>query len=414
MAEKQPLTVEEEISETSSMSIQPPISDGNSSIRLTTTLLNGSNYLAWSRAIIIALEGKGKEGYIDGSIQSPEKKDPNYPNWKMNDRQILSGLLNSMQPEISNLFFLSDSSLNLWNSVREMFGQQNNYSHVFKLKQEITQIRQGEKSVTEILGAIKGKFDELNLYMPPTTDLHTIQLRNEQEKTFAFLAALNPSYEAVRSQILLAPTLPPFASVAAQVQREESRRKTMMPEVKHVEEERLAMAVDRSFTGKPNFNNGQTNTSRGRGNSSEKCDHCHRNGHTKDRCWFLYPHLRPKKKKEKNGGAGGISHAATAQASNSGQEASGSGSFLLQQIGQLIQAFSANSNTGQEVSNDHHRSAGESCRTSNWEQGTALKNENSSKIDLEIDQNNSACSKPKQISSSDPALIKYTDAPDFF
>lgn len=61
----------------------------------------------------IALEGKGKEGYIDGSIKSPLKTDLNYTNWKMNDRTILSWSLNSMQPEIANLFILSDSSWHL-------------------------------------------------------------------------------------------------------------------------------------------------------------------------------------------------------------------------------------------------------------------------------------------------------------
>jgi hypothetical protein len=44
MVETQSLTVQEEIFETSSKSIQPTISDGNSSIRLTTMLLNVNNY----------------------------------------------------------------------------------------------------------------------------------------------------------------------------------------------------------------------------------------------------------------------------------------------------------------------------------------------------------------------------------
>lgn len=251
------------------------------------------------------------EGYIDGSIKSPLKTDLNYTNWKMNDRLILSWLLNSMQPEIANLFILSDSSWHLWNSVNEIYGQQQNYSHVFKLKQEIAQIKQGGKTIIEVLGAIKSKYDELNIYMPLTTDLKTIQSRNEQEKIFAFLAALDSSYEAVRSQILLSSNLSSFASVVAQVQREESRRKTMpsetqLPEGQQVEEERSATAADRGFVTKPNLNavlkGTPSNNGRGRGqfsaNSSAKCYHCHRTGHTKEGCWCLHPHLRPAKKEK--------------------------------------------------------------------------------------------------------------------
>lgn len=37
-------------------------------------------------------------------------------------------------------------------------------------------------------------------------------------------------------------------------------------------------------------------------NLKTKCDHCHRNGYTKDGCWFLHPHLRPTRGNEKTGG----------------------------------------------------------------------------------------------------------------
>jgi hypothetical protein len=58
-------------------------------------------------------------------------------------------------------------------------------------------------------------------------DLEELQKRAEQDKIFQFLASLDPSYETLRSQILLSEDLPTFDKVANMVQRLESRRTVM-------------------------------------------------------------------------------------------------------------------------------------------------------------------------------------------
>jgi hypothetical protein len=73
---------------------------------------------------------------------------------------------------------------------------------------------------------LKTKWDELALYTQ-TTDLKTL----EQEHIFQFLSGLDPSYEPVRSQILLSKELSKSRAVVAMVQREESQRKLMNPHV---------------------------------------------------------------------------------------------------------------------------------------------------------------------------------------
>lgn len=84
----------------------------------------------------------------------------------------------------------------------------------------------------------------------------------------------------------MATELPSLASVLATVQREETRRKTMN-RGQEEETERTALATNRNPTSTDNRGKGRS------GKQNLKCTHCNRNGHEKEGCWNLYPHLRP-------------------------------------------------------------------------------------------------------------------------
>lgn len=58
--------------------------------------------------------------------------------------------------------------------------------------------QQFNKSATEYLGSLKSKWDELSIYIPPTSDLENLQDRVEQERIYTYLAGLDPSFEPVR------------------------------------------------------------------------------------------------------------------------------------------------------------------------------------------------------------------------
>jgi len=52
--------------------------DTNTAQRLSSVLLNEFNYLHWSRVVTIALSGRSKLGFINGSISSPDMDSPEY------------------------------------------------------------------------------------------------------------------------------------------------------------------------------------------------------------------------------------------------------------------------------------------------------------------------------------------------
>ena len=113
----------------------------NPNQRLCSVLLNEFNYLPWSRAISLALGGRSKLGYVNGSIEPPEPSSTTFAAWHANDQLVMSWILNSMEPKLSELFSYSESSCNLWESIKEMYGSQNNAAHIFQLKKDLAGLR---------------------------------------------------------------------------------------------------------------------------------------------------------------------------------------------------------------------------------------------------------------------------------
>ncbi|XP_078149683.1 uncharacterized protein LOC144545002 [Carex rostrata] len=175
----------------------------NNSLKLTNALLNGKNYLTWAKVAARALSGQEMREYITGENNVPEVANP----LLLTDK-IITWLTNSMESSIAELFHLPDTTFELWEAVKAMYGQENNYSRIYQLKLEIQQEKQGTRKHVEYLGTLQKKKDELRLYRPATIDLAIIKKREEEDDIFEYLAGLNPSYKAVRAQIMNTVPLP--------------------------------------------------------------------------------------------------------------------------------------------------------------------------------------------------------------
>lgn len=114
--------------------------EGNPNLRLTSVLLNEFNYLSWSRAISLALGGKSKLGHINGSVQPLKQLTPAYEVWLAKDLLVMSWILKSMEPAIFDIFSFSESALDLWKVVEEMYGNQNNAARVFQFQKDISNL----------------------------------------------------------------------------------------------------------------------------------------------------------------------------------------------------------------------------------------------------------------------------------
>jgi hypothetical protein len=156
----------------------------------------------------------------------------------------------------------------------------------YRIQQEIQQLQHAGKTTSQLFNEIQQKRDEIKVYRPTTGDLDELKRREEQDEIFIFLAKLDDSYEAVRSQILLSTDLPPLDEVATLIEGEETRREVMGHHASANPEGQAFGAFTKTFAKQHNRHNPRSNT-------SKKYDHCKKEEHNKDECWLLHPELRP-------------------------------------------------------------------------------------------------------------------------
>lgn len=58
------------------------------------------NYLQWSQFVMLFIYGKGKDDYLTDELVLPDKADMNFRKWKVENRMVLSWLINSMNKDI--------------------------------------------------------------------------------------------------------------------------------------------------------------------------------------------------------------------------------------------------------------------------------------------------------------------------
>ncbi|KAJ4821283.1 hypothetical protein LUZ62_033849 [Rhynchospora pubera] len=345
------------------------ISDSNTALKLTSVPLNGHIYLSWAKAVNISLGGKGKLGHINGKLPKPLENNPNFDQWQSDDLLVVKWILNSMAPEIENIFLLSaDTAFDLWQSVQSMYGQENNHARIYELKQEIAQIKKDNRSNTEYLGLLKTKWQELAFYLPPTTDLKVIQARTEQDCIYQYLSGFDSSYEQIRSQILNSAELPSLATVVATIQREETRQRFMTTDnqpqsenqafVSHWNKGEQTSKQGEHVSIRQGGRGSSSGRGRGRGRGTRAtpyCDYCNKPGHSRDRCWDLFPHLKPRwdRSEERDRPQ---AQAAVAQPTVTGTSTgtdSGAAQFTLAQLQQILQHLnSSNQSVGNTGQND--------------------------------------------------------------
>ncbi|CAB4263649.1 unnamed protein product [Prunus armeniaca] len=162
---------------------------------------------------MLAPGGRSKPGFVNGTIRAPEASDPKFEDWFCKDQLFMSWLLNSMEPQVVEMFSFSGSAHHFWEFVKEM--------------KDIAGCYQDGKPIIKHLGKLKSMWNELSLYRPHTTDSATPLKRAEEDKKFQLLASLDQEYEDLHSHILMSAEIPSLNNVCTTIHQEESRKKVI-------------------------------------------------------------------------------------------------------------------------------------------------------------------------------------------
>nr|DAD41271.1 TPA_asm: hypothetical protein HUJ06_015594 [Nelumbo nucifera] len=210
------------------------------------TIYKLNRHIQWSQSFMFHIRSKEKEDHLTRNITKPDEKDAGYRIWKRDNSQVISWLVNSMEPHIGENFLLYETAA----------------------EGILHDLRQGDLSVTEYYNKLHQSWQQLDAFekysWDTTTDLKQYKKIIENKRVYKFCLGLNSSLDAVRGRIFSTKPLPSLREAFSEVRREESRRHLMLGM-----ENQLLVQQPRKG-GRP------------------WCEHCHRPGHTKETCWKLH------------------------------------------------------------------------------------------------------------------------------
>ena len=100
---------------------------------ITSVLLNGRNFAAWSRSLRLYLGGKGKFGWLWGTEKQPIVGHVKRTQWDMDNYTILGWLFNYMEERIYNTFMYHDLVYGLWTALNQIYAHARNDVRIFEL-----------------------------------------------------------------------------------------------------------------------------------------------------------------------------------------------------------------------------------------------------------------------------------------
>lgn len=133
--------------------------------------LNDNNYLLWAHSFMVFLVFEEKlRTYFEGP---PSEKDSTCPDWLANDYCIITWLLNRVEKNVSfGVIFLKTAN-KIWNTLKEVYGNEKNIFRVFELYEHLFTPKQGDISVSKYHFELRETLGELDIYQPLVIDFKT-------------------------------------------------------------------------------------------------------------------------------------------------------------------------------------------------------------------------------------------------
>ncbi|XP_074314653.1 uncharacterized protein LOC141649883 [Silene latifolia] len=274
----------------------------SANMSLTNTPFNGSNFLSWSRGVVLALGTKNKQGFITSAVPMPAVTSPKFPQWMRCDHMVRCWLLYSIAPSIKEGFTSCKSAKLLWTDLCERYGQ-SNAPLLYQLKKELKNISQENASVVEYFNKLKRHWDDIEELeeLPECNcgamDKCTCCLYKKlleiasREKVITFLMGLIDTYENLRSNILAMDPVPPINKAYSIVQQVESQKNII--NMINLHQNSSAMNSFNKSSGKQPWNVWKRDPKKLKPDD-RWCPACQKKGHTIDTCFVKHPELKEK------------------------------------------------------------------------------------------------------------------------
>ncbi|CAN6702447.1 unnamed protein product [Malus baccata var. baccata] len=178
----------------------------------STVKLNGSNYPIWSKVLEMHITGRGKKGFVIGSIKEPKEDSAEYEAWETGNAIVKKWLINSMDPTIMGFFIHLCTAGEVWEEVARTYYDGFDISQIYELKVKSFRFRQEGRPIGVYYADLKTFWQELDQRRP---------IKMECD-------GLDDIFDKVHSDILRSRRLPSVEEVFSIVRREAQRHATMM------------------------------------------------------------------------------------------------------------------------------------------------------------------------------------------
>lgn len=125
------------------------IHPSDSSSQLVSVKFNGVGFSNWKRVMMLSLSAKNKIGFVNGTITKPAANSPDLNDWERCNDLVCSWLLTSLDNNIAK-----SVSREIWSDLEDRFGYAS-VAEIYALEQQLTELNQGSKSVSEFFTEIK-------------------------------------------------------------------------------------------------------------------------------------------------------------------------------------------------------------------------------------------------------------------
>lgn len=130
---------------------------------VTHQLIGASNYISWSKAMLLALSGKNKLGFINGTIKKPDGALSSA--WQCNNDIITSWIVNAISKRIAASLVYTGCVKDIWDQLKRRYHQVNG-SRIYQLRKELVTTVQGVLSVEDYYAQLTTVWQELSEHRP--------------------------------------------------------------------------------------------------------------------------------------------------------------------------------------------------------------------------------------------------------
>ena len=178
---------------------QPPSVANKSLIALNITAqinekLTPTTFPQWRAQFEALLIGYELLDYVQDTIWCPFSVDTvadELTDWVRQDKLILSAILASTSPSITPLIAIAQTSHDAWTKLKNLYASRSR-TRAMQLKEELTLIQRGTRSITEYLHVVKALADEIAIIDHPISD---------DDLTLYVLNGLGPDFREIAAPI---------------------------------------------------------------------------------------------------------------------------------------------------------------------------------------------------------------------